>query len=114
MRRCRTILIAALVWTVATGAAGAFAGERGDWGKVLCVGTAHDGGMLLIENDRGIHAVVVDPYGEVRTRAGELATLGMLKRGDLIDVAVSTWAGMQIVDFVLLAPRPSANLVTAR
>jgi hypothetical protein len=38
----------------------------------------------------------------------------MIKRGDMIDVAVSTWAGMQIVDFVLLAPRPSANLVTAR
>jgi hypothetical protein len=114
MRRCRTILIAALVWTVATGAAGAFAGEQGDWGKVLWVGTASDGGLLLIENDRGMHTVVVDPFGEVQTRAGESATLGMIKRGDLIDVAVSTWAGMQIVDLVVIAPRLTANLVTAR
>jgi hypothetical protein len=114
MRRWQTILIAALVWTVATGAAGAFAGERGDWGKVLCVGAASDGGLLLIENDRGIHTVVVDPYGEVQTRAGGSATLGMVKPGDHIDMAVSTWAGMQIVDLVVIAPRPSERLATVR
>jgi hypothetical protein len=114
MRRYGRILSVALALTIVTGAAGAFAGERGDWGKVLCVGSASDGGMLLIENDRGIHAVVVDPYGVVETRAGQTATLGMLKQGDHIDVAVSTWAGMQIVDLVVIAPRLSGKLLTAR
>ena len=114
MRRCRTILIAALVWTVATGAVGAFAGERGDWGKVLWVGTVSDGGMLLIENDRGVHAVVVDPYGEVRTNARKKTTLGMVKPGDHLDLALSTWAGMEIVDLVVIAPHPSEKVATVR
>jgi hypothetical protein len=114
MRRYGTILLAALVWTVATGAAGSFAGEQADWGKVLCVGTARDGGMLVIENDRGVHAVVVDPSGEVRTNARKKTSLGTIKPGDHIDFALSSWAGMQIVDLVVIAPRPSEKLATLR
>jgi len=114
MRRFGAILLAALVWTVVTGPAGSFAGKQADWGTVLCVGTARDGGMLVIENDRGVHAVVVDPYGEVRTNAKKKATLGVLKPGDHIDFALSSWAGMQIVDLVVIAPRPSQKLATLR
>jgi len=114
MRRYGMILLAAVVCMVATGAADSLAGEQADWGKVLCVGTARDGGMLVIENDRGVHAVVVDPYGEVRTNARKKTTLGMVKPGDHIDFALSTWAGMQIVDLVVIAPRPSEKLATLR
>jgi hypothetical protein len=81
---------------------------------VLWVGTASDGGSLLIENGRGMHAAVVDPFGEVQTHAGESAALGTIKRGGRIGVAVSTWAGMQIVGLVVIAPRLTANRVTAR
>lgn len=114
MRRYGTILLAALVWTVAIGVASSFAGEQADWGNLLCVGTARDGGMLVIENDRGIHAVVVDPYGEVRTNARKRTTLGIVKPGDHIDLAWSTWAGMQIVDLVVIAPLQFEKRTTVR
>ncbi len=112
MRRCRTFLIVALVWTVATGATASFAGERADWGRVVVVGSADEDALLLIENDRGMHTLFVDPYGEVRTRANKRTTLSRIKPGDHIDFAVSPWAGMQIVDLVVVTPQPAkqANL----
>jgi len=114
MRRYRTILIAALVCTVAVGAAGVFAGERADWGTVVCAGTTSEGGMLLIENDRGVRAVIVDPSGDVRSSANKRTTLEAIKPGDHIDFAVSVWAGMQIVDLIVVAARPAGALATVR
>ncbi len=110
MRHYRPILIAALVWAVATGVTVAFAGERADWGRVVCAGTASDGGLLLVENERGTHALIVDPYGEVRTGTPGRMTLATIKPGDHIDFAVSTWAGMQIVDLVVVTPHQQVKL----
>jgi hypothetical protein len=106
------ILIASLVWAAATGATGAFAGERADWGTVVCVGD--DGPMLLIENDRGLQTLIVDPYGEVRVSGGEQTTLSKIKPHDHIDFAVSTWAGMQIVDLVHATPPSQGKLASSR
>jgi hypothetical protein len=112
MRHSRLILVTVLIWGVMTGATAAVAGERADWGKVVCAGTASDGGVILIENERGTHALVVDPYGEVRTGTRGRATLATIKPGDHIDFAVSTWAGMQIVDLVVVTPQ--VKLATAQ
>ena len=112
MRQYRMILFVALVW--AAGATGTFAGERADWGRVVYIGTASEGPILLIENDTGIQALVMDPYGELRTVAGEQTTLAMIKPDDHVDFAVSTWAGMQIVDLVHVTPRPQRKLASSR
>jgi hypothetical protein len=114
MRQYRTILIVALVWATATGATAAFAGELADWGRVVYVGAVSDGAMLVIENDRGIQTLIVDPYGEVRMSTGEQTTLTMIKTDDHVDFAVSTWSGMQIVDLVHITPRPEGKLVRSR
>ena len=95
MGQYRTILIAALVWATA-------------------IGAASDGAMILIENDTGIHILIVDPYGEVRISAGEQTTFTTIKPDDHIDFAVSTWAGMQIVDLVHITHRPEGKLATSR
>jgi hypothetical protein len=56
----------------------------------------------------------MDPYGELRTVAGEQTTLAMIKPDDHVDFAVSTWAGMQIVDLVHVTPRPQGKLASSR
>jgi hypothetical protein len=94
---------------VATGAPASLAGERADWGRVVSVGDMDEGAMLLIENDRGMHTLFLDPEGEVRTRANERTTLANIKPGDHIDFAVSPWAGMQIVDLVVVTPPPTSQ-----
>jgi hypothetical protein len=108
------MFVVAMVWAVAAGVASAVAGEQADWGKVVAVGSASDGGMLLIENDKGVHAVVVDPYGMVRTNARKKATLASVKPGDHVDFAVSGWAGMQILDLVVVTPRSPEKLAHVR
>jgi hypothetical protein len=114
MRKCRTILIVVLVWAVATGATGVFAGERADWGRVVAVGTMSDGAVLLIENDQGIQAIVVDPSGEVCMSTGKQTNFATIKPNDRIDFAVSTWAGIQIVDLVHVTPVLEGTLASAQ
>jgi hypothetical protein len=114
MRKYRTILIVVLVWVVATGATGVFAGERADWGRVVAVGTNSDGAILLIENDRGIQAIVFDPFEEVCMSSGERTKFGTIKPNDHIDYAVTTWAGMQIVDLVHITPALKGRLARAQ
>jgi len=114
MRQYRTILIVVLVWAAATGATGVFAGERADWGRVVAVGTTSDGAMLLIENDKGIQAIVVDPFGEVCMSNGKQTNFTTIKPNDHIDFAVSTWAGIKIVDLVHITPVPEGKLASAR
>jgi hypothetical protein len=70
--------------------------------------------MILIENDRGIYALVVDPYGEVRTNTNERTMLAAIKAGYHIDFAVSTWAGMQIIDFMVVTPNSQTELANFR
>ncbi len=113
MRGYRTILIAALVVTVTIGATASFAGDRADWGRVMYVGDV-DGAVLLIENERGIHFLVVDPNGELRTNAGQHTTLATMKPGDYIDFAVSLWAGMHIADLVVVTPRSQKKVANVR
>jgi len=81
---------------------------------VVAVGTTSDGAMLLIENDKGIQAIVVDPLGEVCMSNGKQTKFTTIKPNDHIDFAVSTWAGIQIVDLVHITPVPEGKLASAR
>jgi hypothetical protein len=114
MRSYRPILIAALLLGAAVWATGSFAGERADWGVVKYIGADSDGPILLIENDRGLHTLIVDPYGDIRTAAGTQATLSTINPDDHVDFAVSTWAGMSIVDLVYVTPGPQGKLARSR
>ena len=114
MRQYRTILLAVAVWAAAIGATGAFAGERADWGRVVSVGTAIDGAMLLIENDEGIRAVIIDPFADVRLSTRQGMEYSLIKPNDHIDFAVSTWAGAQIVDLVRVTPVLEGKFASSR
>jgi hypothetical protein len=70
--------------------------------------------MLLIENDRGVQVLIVDPDAEMRMSAGGETSLAKINPGDHIDYAVSSWAGMQIVDLVHVTPRPGGGLARFR
>jgi hypothetical protein len=111
MRKYGTVLILALVWAAVTGATASFAGERADWGKVVCVGAIGQDAMILIENEEGIHTLVVEPYGELYTDRKQRTTLTSIKPGDHVDFAVTTWAGMQIVDLVVITSHKPLHLV---
>jgi len=107
-------MFAVVVWVAATGANGVFAGERADWGRVVSVGTAVDGAMLLIENDEGIRAIVVDPFADVCLSTGQRMEFAKIKPNDHIDFAVSTWAGARIVDLIHVTPVPEGRLASSR
>jgi hypothetical protein len=108
------ILGVALGVAVAVGTVAAFAGEQADWGKVVCIGSADEAAILLIENDRGMRTLIVDPYGEVESHAKAPTTLAKIKPGDHVDFAVSAWAGMQIADLAVVTPHSQAKLANAR
>jgi hypothetical protein len=96
------IVLGALVFLVGGLAGLGFADERAERGIVVSSGGGSAG--LLLRNDAGLRLVVVDLLAIARTANDAPISIGGIEPGDRIDYAVSTWAGMDIVELLSVTP----------
>lgn len=75
----------------------ALADDRADWGVALSAAGVGESSLLLV-NDSGFQLIVVDRTAELQGAGGGSMTLTDIQAGDRVDYAVSTWAGMDIVN----------------
>lgn len=102
----RKLLMLAATVALAFGAVGASADDRADWGVAVSVGW--EDGVLLLENDRGMHLIVVDADATIASAAGKAMTISDIRPGDHVDYAVTTWAQMPIAYALAVTPRRQA------
>jgi len=93
---------------VTLAAAPAVADERAEWGVAMAVGAESGSAALLMRNDRGYQLVVVDAAAAVHGVRGAM-TVTDIRPGDHVDYSVSTWAGMDIADVLVVSPRRHAD-----
>lgn len=84
-----------------------FADDRAEWGVAVAAGSSS--ASLLVRGAQGFRLVAVDSFATIVTTSNVPLTLSDIQPGDRIDYAVTTWAGMDVVEMLRVTPQQRAH-----